>query len=103
MAKEKSSSEDELIHEITRRLRETLSPVKFSITSLSEAHKKHTKLHKGGGHFKLDVVSEVFEGLSKVNRERWVTSALGDLMGGKIHALSMVLKSPRESSHDFVG
>lgn len=100
--KHHDTSEESLIQEITQRIRETLQPVKFTLHSETGLHKGH-KGNQGGSHFKITVVSEVFEGLKRVDRERWVTGALGDLMGKRIHALSMVLKSPREDSKDFVG
>ncbi len=48
-------------------------------------------------HFTATVVSEKFEGLSRVARHQAVMALLqADLNSGKIHALSLKLKTPQE-------
>lgn len=49
----------------------------------------------GESHFKVEVVAPEFEGLSPVQRQQKVFTALGDLMK-KVHALSLVTRTPAE-------
>lgn len=47
-------------------------------------------------HFAALVVSEAFEGLRPLQRHQLVYRALGDRMGGEIHALSIRALTPAE-------
>jgi len=49
-----------------------------------------------GVHFEALVVSEAFAGQRPLARHRMVYDTLGSLMGGEIHALSLVTKTPNE-------
>ncbi|GIK87576.1 MAG: BolA family transcriptional regulator [Burkholderiales bacterium] len=49
-----------------------------------------------GHHFEALVVSEAFEGRSRVARHQLVYGALGDRMRAEIHALSMTTMTPSE-------
>lgn len=49
-----------------------------------------------GVHFEAEVVSSAFAGLRPLQRHRLVYAALGDLMGGAIHALSLRTLTPEE-------
>lgn len=51
-----------------------------------------------GHHFAALVVSDAFEGLSRVQRHQRVYAALGDRMREEIHALSMTTLTPAEWS-----
>jgi stress-induced morphogen len=47
-------------------------------------------------HFELVVVSDVFAGRSLLERHRMIYAALGDAVGGPIHALSIRAQTPAE-------
>ncbi len=47
-------------------------------------------------HFTARIVSEEFDGLSRIQRHRKIHSAIGEELGREIHALSLELKSPAE-------
>ena len=49
-----------------------------------------------GVHFEAIVISSEFAGLSLLNRHRRVYSALGERMGGEIHALALKTFTPQE-------
>lgn len=49
-----------------------------------------------GSHFEAVVVSEIFAGKSRVQRQQAVYQALGERMHGEIHALSMKTYTPQE-------
>jgi stress-induced morphogen len=47
-----------------------------------------------GGHFEAVVVSPQFAGRTMVQQHRLVYAALGDRMGGEIHALALRTLTP---------
>ncbi len=49
-----------------------------------------------GRHFEAILVDEIFQGKSKLARHRLVYQALGDAVGGDIHALSIKAVAPSE-------
>ncbi|HEX8856092.1 MAG TPA: BolA family transcriptional regulator [Thermoleophilaceae bacterium] len=48
----------------------------------------------GGDHFRAEVVSERFDGLSRIEQHKLVYDIFGDEIGGAIHALSMKTSTP---------
>jgi stress-induced morphogen len=48
----------------------------------------------GGDHFRAEVVSDRFEGLSRIEQHRLVYGIFGDEVGGPIHALSIKTSTP---------
>jgi stress-induced morphogen len=48
----------------------------------------------GGDHFRADVVSDRFQGLSRIEQHRLVYDVFGDEVGGPIHALSIKTSTP---------
>ena len=48
----------------------------------------------GGDHFRAEVVSDRFEGLSRLEQHRLVYDVFGDEIGGPIHALSLKTSTP---------
>jgi stress-induced morphogen len=55
----------------------------------------HEDERSDGAHFGVVVVSDGFEGMSRVDRHRAVYDALGEAMGGEIHAVEI-----RARTHD---
>jgi stress-induced morphogen len=53
------------------------------------ARAKVEDLTGGGDHFRAEVVSPAFEGLSRIEQHRMVYAVFGDDIGGPIHALSL--------------
>ncbi|MBU0602370.1 MAG: BolA/IbaG family iron-sulfur metabolism protein [Gammaproteobacteria bacterium] len=60
---------------------------------------QHCQVAGDGQHFEAIIVSEAFEGLSRVRRHQLVYGALGDRMREEIHALSMKTLTPAESQN----
>ena len=48
----------------------------------------------GGDHFRAEVVSDRFEGLSRIDQHRLVYDVFGPEVGGAIHALSIKTSTP---------
>jgi stress-induced morphogen len=48
----------------------------------------------GGDHFRAEIVSQSFDGLSRIEQHRLVYDVFGDEVGGPIHALSIKTSTP---------
>jgi stress-induced morphogen len=48
----------------------------------------------GGDHFRAEVVSNRFDGLSRIDQHKLVYDVFGDEVGGPIHALSLKTSTP---------
>jgi BolA protein len=83
-------------HTITRRLREHLDATHVEVIDDSARHAGHPGAASGAGHFRVLVVSERFEGLQRVAKQRLVYRVLADLMDDEIHALQMQTLTPDE-------
>jgi BolA protein len=70
------------------------APTELEIRDDSQAHAGHGA---AGGHFAMRIVSSRFAGKGRIERQRMVYHALGDLMTSEIHALSIDAKSPDET------
>ncbi len=51
----------------------------------------------GGDHFRAEVVSGQFDGLSRIEQHQLVYGVFGEEVGGAIHALSIKTSTPGES------
>ena len=52
----------------------------------------------GGDHFRAEVVSDRFEGLTRIDQHRLVYDVFGPEVGGAIHALSIKTSTPGGNS-----
>lgn len=62
--------------------------------SIPNAEIRAQDLTGGGDHWRLEIVAKEFEGLNMVQQHQLVYKALGELMSGPIHALSLDTKAP---------
>ena len=83
--------------EIEERLREALAPTRLTVINDSDKHRGHTG-HDGSGesHFTVEIEAPAFAGKSRLERQRAVNAALGELMRERIHALAIRAKAPGE-------
>lgn len=72
-----------------------LEPVELELIDDSHMHAGHAG-NRGGGYYRLRIVSPRFTGLATMARHRLVYDALGTLMNGAIHALSITARTPAE-------
>jgi BolA protein len=80
-----------------RRLEAALQPTQLDLVDDSEAHRGHGGYNPAGeSHFSLTIQSAAFAGKSRVDRQRLVYAALGDLMNERVHALSIRAMAPGE-------
>lgn len=83
--------------EMLRLLAEALNPTRIELIDDSETHRGHGGYNPAGeSHFRLTIESPLFEGKSRVERQRMVNAALGELVGGRVHALSIRARAPGE-------
>lgn len=82
--------------EMRRRL-QSLVPTRLELLDDTEKHHGHGGYNPAGeSHFTLIIESAEFEGKSRVERQRLVNKALGELVGNRVHALSIKAKAPGE-------
>ena len=82
--------------EMLRRL-DALEPTRVDLIDDSEKHRGHGGYNPAGeSHFSLEIVSPAFVGRSRVERQRMIHRALGDLVGERVHALSIKARAPGE-------
>jgi BolA family transcriptional regulator, general stress-responsive regulator len=81
--------------DIERRLREALQPTVLELQDDSAQHAGHAGAREGG-HYRVQIVSARFAGLSRVARHRLVYHSLGELMQQGIHALAVDARAPDE-------
>ena len=83
--------------EITKRLEEALAPSHLAVVNDSARHRGHAGDDGSGeSHFSVEIESERFAGMSRLERQRAVNAALGELMRERIHALSIKARAPGE-------
>ncbi len=70
-----------------------LAPLRMRLDD--ESH-RHNVPAGAASHWNLILVSECFEGKNALARHREVHAALGNVLRGKIHALTMKLLTPEE-------
>ena len=84
--------------EMLRRLNSTLSPTFVELVDDSEQHRGHGGHNPSGeSHFSLEIESEAFAGKSRVERQRMVYQALGEVMKERVHALQIRARAPGEA------
>jgi BolA protein len=89
-----TSSTGPIATEMLKRL-EVLQPSRVELIDDSEKHRGHGGYNPAGeSHFSLAIESPAFAGKSRVERQRMVYSALGDLMRERVHALSIRARAP---------
>ena len=85
---------------IEKKLAEGLKPRRLSIVDESHKHAGHAGARAGGeSHFRVEVVSAAFTGLTRVARQRLVYGLLAEELKGPIHALALSTLTPEEDAN----
>lgn len=87
----------ERIERMRKLLTAALAPVLMEVVDDSHKHVGHAGARDGGGHFSVDIVSDVFDGMAPLARHRTIYAALGEMMTTDIHALSIRAMTPGEA------
>lgn len=85
--------------QIRDKLTAALSPQRLDVIDDSHRHEGHAG-HDGRGesHFRVLIVSEIFVGLSRLDRQRLVNETLASELQDRVHALSMRTLTPEEAA-----
>lgn len=83
---------------IQAALQAALVPQSLVVEDESHRHAGHAGAADGRGHFRVDIVSAAFAGLSPIARHRAVYAAVGELMNTDIHALAIRARTPEEAA-----
>jgi BolA protein len=80
---------------ITEKLTLALDPMELRVEDESHLHVGHAGHREGGEtHFRIYIVSQAFEGKSRLERHRLINSALSEELAGRIHALAIQADTP---------
>ena len=64
------------------------------VSGIPDARVEITDLAGDGDHYAARVVSESFRGVPRIKQHKAVYAALGDRMGGVLHALQLTTAAP---------
>jgi BolA protein len=82
---------------ITKKLSEAFAPESLDVADESHLHEGHAG-HRPGGetHFRVYIVSQAFEGKSRIDRHRAINTLLATELAGSVHALAIKAQTPEE-------
>lgn len=86
----------ERVAAIESALNAGLEPTRLLVKDQSHLHAGHAGARDGRGHFEVIIISDRFEGKSRIQRHRMVFAAVGSLMETDIHALAIQAFTPAE-------
>lgn len=89
----------EVQREMESRLMAALSPERLEVVNDSGRHRGHAGDDGSGeSHFTVIVEAAAFTGKSRLERQRMVNRALGDIPGDRVHALAIRAFAPGEQA-----
>ena len=81
--------------EMERLLTEAFSPTRLEVINDSASHSGHSGDDGSGeSHFTVVIEAPAFAEMSRVERQRAVNKALGDIPGERVHALAIKASAP---------
>ena len=91
------NSDQPVKHIITNKLREAFTPESLDVVDESHLHEGHSG-HRPGGetHFRVYIVSDAFQGKSRIERHRMINTTLAAELAGSVHALAIKAQTPGE-------
>lgn len=86
-----------LASEIEALLSAAFAPTNLAVINDSARHHGHSGDDGSGeSHFTVEIESAAFAGVSRLQRQRMVNAALGDIPGQRVHALAIKARAPGE-------
>ena len=83
--------------EIENLLSAAFAPSRLEVVNDSARHRGHAGDDGSGeSHFTVTIESATFADKSRLERQRMVNAALGDIPGGRVHALAIKAIAPGE-------
>ncbi len=87
-----------IAQEMHRLLTDAFAPTHLDIINDTANHLGHAGDDGSGeSHFTIGIESAAFAGASRLQRQRMVNAALGDIPGQRVHALAIKARAPGES------
>jgi BolA protein len=84
---------------ITNKLHAAFGPTALDVIDESHLHEGHAGHAPGGEtHFRVNIVSDGFEGKSRIERHRMINAALAAELAGPVHALALKAQTKAEAS-----
>ena len=81
--------------EMEKLLTAAFAPTHLAVINDSASHHGHSGDDGSGeSHFTVEIESSAFAGVNRVNRQRMVNKALGDIPGERVHALAIKARAP---------
>ena len=82
---------------IAEKLTAAFAPAQIEVIDESHQHAGHAGSRAGGEtHYRVHIVSEAFQGKSRIERHRMVNTALAQELAGSVHALAIHAAAPGE-------
>lgn len=86
-----------IAQEMRQLLTAAFEPTRLDIVNDSARHHGHAGDDGSGeSHFTLTIESARFAGVSRLQRQRMVNAALGDIPGNRVHAVAIKAIAPGE-------
>lgn len=85
---------------ISQKLGDALAPVSLVVRDDSHMHRGHAGVQGAATeetHFTVEIVSDKFNGVNRVQRQRMINDLLRDEFNQGLHALALSCKTPQES------
>ncbi len=85
--------------EIEALLTAAFAPSHLAVINDSASHSGHSGDDGSGeSHFTVVIESAAFTGVNRVQRQRMINAALGDIPGQRVHALALKARAPGEGA-----
>ncbi|MCW1403666.1 BolA family transcriptional regulator [Novosphingobium sp. MW5] len=85
--------------EMEALLTAAFAPTRLAVINDSAHHHGHSGDDGSGeSHFTVEIESAAFTGVNRVQRQRMVNAALGDIPGQRVHALALKVSAPGEAA-----
>ncbi len=82
---------------ITQTLQSQFNPSYLIVCDDSHRHEGHSGWREGGEtHYSIEIVSDFFEGKSRLDRHRLINNSLVEAFNGGLHALAIKALTPAE-------
>jgi BolA protein len=86
-----------IAQEMRQLLTAAFTPTQLEIINDSASHSGHMGDDGSGeSHFTIQIESASFTGASRLQRQRMVNAALGDIPGQRVHAIAIKARAPGE-------
>ncbi|MEW4448429.1 BolA family protein [Qipengyuania sp. JC766] len=83
--------------EMETKLREAFAPTRLDIINDSATHRGHSGDDGSGeSHFTVVIEAPAFGDMSRLERQRAVIGALGDIVGERVHAVAIQASAPTQ-------